>query len=91
MNVADYSFILSTQRVAAGARRDAKTESKSRFSLQKLRDASKIAPGRRVGVELERRAPAVERRPQRRAAVETTPDSTRRNDDERGRLLDVYC
>lgn len=90
MNVADYSLILSAQRVAAGARRDAKTESESRFSLQKLRDAQKIAPGRRVGVEPERRAPAAERRAQRRAS-ETTPDSTRRNDDERGRLLDVYC
>jgi len=88
VNVADYSLILSAQRVAA--RRDAKVESESRFSLQKLRDAQKIAPGRRVGVEPERRAPAAERRTQRRDA-ETTPDSPRRNDDERGRLLDVYC
>lgn len=91
MNVADYSLILSAQRVAAGARRDAKTEPKSRFSLQKLRDAQKIAPGRRVGVEPERRAPVAERRTQRRDGAETTPGSTRRNDDERGRLLDVYC
>lgn len=91
MNVADYSLILSAQRVAAGARRDAKTESESRFSLKKLQDAQKIAPGRRVGLELERRAPVAERPTQRRAAVETASRSTRRNDDERGRFLDVYC
>ncbi len=91
MNVADYSLILSAQRVAAGARRDAKTESESRFSLKKLQDAQKIAPGRRVGVELERRALVAERETQRRAAAETAPRSPRRRDDERGRFLDVYC
>ena len=91
MNVADYSLVLSARRLAAGARRDVNSATESRFSLKKIRDAQKIAPGSKVGAEQERRASASERRAQRRDAVDAAPRSTRRNDDELGRLLDVYC
>ncbi len=90
MNVADYSLVLSARQVVGGTRRDSKSETESSAALKKLRDAQKIAAGKKVDDEPERRE-RVERRPSPSRADETPPPSPTRRDDERGRLLDVYC
>lgn len=90
MNVADFSIAFSSRRVAAQTRRDPIGETETNAALKKLRDAQKIAPGKRVDDEPDRRE-RFERRPTPAPSAETPADAPRRADDERGRLLDVYC
>lgn len=90
MNVAAYSVLLSTQRLPAELRREPKIAPRPDGALSPLRDAQRIAPGAQVASEPERREPFAERRPPRRSPAEPTRVPPRR-DDERGRLLDVYC
>lgn len=91
MNVAAHAFILASQRVPAELRREPKIATRKVAELQRLRDAQGIAPGRRVADEPERRETFAERRRPRRELAETPRSPSRRDGDERGRLLDVYC
>ena len=90
MNVAAHALILSTQRAPAELRREPKVATRP-AALQSLRDAQGIAPGRRVAAEPERREPFAERQTPRRPSDESPRRRRRRDGEERGRLLDVYC
>ncbi len=79
MNVAAYDLTLSTQRVFAEPR------PRSAAPLAEVSDA------RRVGDERESREPFGERRKPRRVPDESPRSLSRRDGDERGRRLDVYC
>ena len=91
MNVAAHSFILANQRTAVEVRRERPNASPRAASLAPLRDAQKIAAARQIASEPERRERLVERRSARRLPDETPRSALRRDGDERGRLLDVYC
>ena len=89
MNVAAHALILTTQRFPV-ERREPRPATRSNVALKKLRDAQQIAPGRGVASDSERREANAERRTSRRSPAEASP-ARRRDADERGRLLDVYC
>lgn len=90
MNVAACAFLFSTQRVPAELRQEPRIATRSVAELKKIRAAQKIAPGQGVASEPERREPFAGRpQPRRPLASSTRPLPQR--DDERGRLLDVYC
>ena len=91
MNVAAHALILASQRRPVEIRREPNAATRSRAALKQLRDAQGIAPGRRVAAEPERRVPNAERRTPRRSPADSTLPRLRRDADERGRLLDVYC
>ena len=91
MNVAAHALILASQRRPVELRRESNVATRSNAALKRLRDAQGIAPGRRVADEPKSRVPNVERRTPRRAPVEEPSSRPRRDADERGRLLDVYC
>ncbi len=91
MNVAAHALILSTQRVPAELRREPKIATRPNAALKRLRDAQNVAPGRGVAAESERREAFVERRKPRRDPADSPRSFPRRDGDERGRLLDVYC
>ena len=91
MNVAAHALILSTQRAPAELRRERRIATRPDAALQQLRDAQGIAPGRRIAAESERRETFVERRKPRRDPADSPRPFPRRDGDERGRLLDVYC
>ncbi len=91
MNVAAHALILASQRSPVELRRESNVATRSNAALKQLRDARGIASGRRVADEPKSRVPNVERRTPRRAPVEEPSTRPRRDADERGRLLDVYC
>ncbi|MBR4835227.1 MAG: hypothetical protein IKU86_12995 [Thermoguttaceae bacterium] len=91
MNVADYALVLSSRQVATETRRDSKNETESSVALKKLRDAQKIAAGKKVDDDLERRERVERRSTPKRSAETPSSKPIRRDGDERGRLLDVYC
>lgn len=77
MNVAAYVFTLPTQRVSAELR------PRSDAALAESREARRVEP--------ENREPFGERRKPRRSSDESPAPLPRRDGDERGRRLDVYC
>lgn len=91
MNVAAHALILTTQRLPVELRREPRPATRSNVALKELRDAQQIAPGRAVASDSERREANAERRTPRRSPAESSPARRRRDADERGRLLDVYC
>ena len=91
MNVAAHALILASQRRPVELRRESNVATRSNAALKQLRDAQGIASGRRGADEPKSRVPNVERRTPRRAPVEEPSSRPRRDADERGRLLDVYC
>lgn len=91
MNVAAHPFILSTLRLPAELRREPKVPSRSVAASQPLRDVRGIASGRPVAAEPERRESFDERRTTRRSPDESPRALSRRDAEDRGRLLDVYC
>ena len=91
MNVAAHALVLSTQRLPVEFRRESKIATRPNVALKPLRDAQTIAPGQGVASEPERRDAFAERRTPRRSSVESPRSLPRRDADERGRYLDVYC
>ena len=91
MNVAAHALILTTQRLPVERRREPRPASRPRVALKELRDAQAIAPGRGVAPDSERREANAERRTPRREPADASSALRRRDADERGRLLDVYC
>lgn len=91
MNVAAHPFILSTQRLPAELRREPQPPSRPVAASQPLRDVREIASGRPIAAEPERREAFAERRTPRRSPDESPRSLSRRDAEDRGRLLDVYC
>ncbi len=91
MNVAAHAFILASQRLPAEHRREPKAPTRPELAFKPLRDVQGVAPGRPIAADPKRRDALAERRTPRRALAETPLPFARRDGDERGRLLDVYC